>query len=427
MINNLLAFILAGGMGERLSVLAQNRAKPAVTFGSKYRIIDFTLSNCVNSGIRNVAILTQYQPHSLIRHIGIGMPWGLNPPSGKVRLLQPFLTREATGDWYKGTADAVYQNIFHMEEQNPEMVFILSGDHIYKMNYADMQKLHRENGADVTLAITPMPAETLHHFGTVVTDERGRVTGFEEKVKRAKSNLVSMGVYLFNPGILKTYLTEDARDNESHHDFGKNVLPRMVKDKCNIFAYTFSGYWRDVGSVQAYWQTNMDLLESLPGFLSDESWPIFSHEEERPPTIISNTASISNSMISDGCIIDGVVEHSVLSSGVRVAGGAIIKDSIIMSDSFISYDSVVDRSIIDKEVIIGDGCRIGTGEDPPPNRREHGLTDGITLVGKRARVPSGIEIGRNCVVFPGAAKDDFPGMIIPSGETVKSSQPRPIL
>ncbi|MDD4859299.1 MAG: glucose-1-phosphate adenylyltransferase [Dehalococcoidales bacterium] len=420
--NNTLAIIMAGGLGERLSILAQNRAKPSVVFGSKYRIIDFTLSNCVNSQIRNVAVLTQYQPHSLIKHIGIGMPWGLNQPSGKIRLLQPYLTREPTSDWYKGTADAVYQNISYIDENEPELVFILSGDHIYKMNYADMLKLHKEAEADATLAITPMPSDTLHQFGTVVTDERGRVTGFEEKVRKPKSTMVSMGVYLFKRELLKQYLTEDAGDKESNHDFGRNVLPRMVKDKCNIFAYSFSGYWRDVGSVQAYWQTNMDLLESLPGFLSDESWPIRTREEERPPTIVSSTASIVNSLISDGCTIDGRVEHSVLSPGVRIARGAVVKDSIIMSDSIISYDSTVNYSIIDKEAVIGDGCHIGFGTDHQPNKLDPRLTSGITLVGKRAKIPSGIKIGRNCVIHTGVTKHDFPGMIIPSGETVQPRQ-----
>ncbi|MFC2006527.1 glucose-1-phosphate adenylyltransferase family protein, partial [Chloroflexota bacterium] len=278
---NVLAIILAGGRGERLSVLAQERTKPAIPFAGKYRIIDFTLSNCVNSGIHHVAVLTQYQPLSLAEHIGIGTAWGMATPDRGIRLLQPYLAREEGRDWYKGTADAVYQNLSYVEEHSAELVLILSGDHIYGMDYSDMFKFHRENQADVTLAATPMAYDEIQRFGTVTVDGEGEVRRFQEKVKNPESNLVSMGVYLFNKDILHRCLEEDAQLRSSKHDFGRNILPRMVGN-CRMFGYNFEGYWRDIGTVQAYWQANMDMLEMSGDFLANDSWPIRTNEELRP-------------------------------------------------------------------------------------------------------------------------------------------------
>jgi glucose-1-phosphate adenylyltransferase len=416
-----LAIILAGGRGERLGILAHERTKPAIPFAGKYRIIDFTLSNCVNSGISQVAVLTQYQPLSLIDHLGIGAPWGLAHLDGSgMRLLQPYLAREEGRDWYKGTADAVYQNLQYIEEQGAELVLILSGDHIYRMDYSDIVKFHEKNQADVTLATTPMPYEELSRFGTVTVDEEGRIISFQEKVKKPESNLVSMGVYIFNKDILQRCLEEDAQLRSSRHDFGRNVLPRLVAANYKVYAYNFHGYWRDVGTMATYWETNMDLLDLHSSLLFDTDWPIRTREELRPPSVISQKGRIVNSIISNACIIEGRVEHSVLSPGVKVGEGAIVKDSIILSDSVIGPRSVVDYSILDKEVIIEAGCHLGCGDNFQINRREPKVVNtGITVIGKRAKVPAGVKIGRNCIVYHGVLEDDFLSSDIQSGETIR--------
>ena len=417
--DKVLAVILAGGQGERLSILAQERAKPAVPFAGNYRIIDFTLSNCANSELRNVVVLTQYQPLSLAEHIGIGTPWGLVPPYRQIRLLQPYLAREQGRDWYKGTADAVYQNLDHLDRKDIEQHLILSADHVYQMDYSPMVRFHRENQADVTLAVNPLPEEELQLFGTVTADEQGRVTGFQEKVKKPKSHLVSMGVYLFNSGVLRQWLEEDAASMTSGHDFGRNIFPKMAV-KSRAFAYRFEGYWRDVGTVHTYWQTNMDLLEISSTLLSNPDWPIRTKEEEKPPTMISDTADVTNSLISGGCTIEGRVEHSVLSPGIRVAKGAVVRDSIIMNDTVVGRNSIIDYSILDKEVVVGSDCHIGAGDDFTVNHKEpEVLNTGITIVGKRARIDHGIRIGRNCMIYDNVRKGDFPGLEIESGETVK--------
>ncbi|MBA7652405.1 Glucose-1-phosphate adenylyltransferase [subsurface metagenome] len=422
---NVLAIILAGGRGERLSVLVQERTKPAIPFAGKYRIIDFTLSNCVNSGIHNVAVLTQYQPRSLTEHIGIGAPWGLAIPDRGIRLLQPYLAREEGRDWYKGTADAVYQNLQYIEGQDVELVLILSGDHVYKMDYTQMVKFHQERQAEVTLAFTRLPEENLQQFGTVTINEMGQVTSFQEKTKNPKSNLVSMGVYLFNKDVLRQWLEEDAQSRTSKHDFGRNVFPRRLA-RSKIFAYNFEGYWRDIGTVQAYWQANQDLLDISPYPLFDANWTIRTKEEERPPAIISEAANVSNSLISNGCVIEGRVEHSSLSPGVMVLEDAIIKDSIIMSDTVVGSHSVIDSSILDKEVIVEAGCQLGYGDDLRANRRQPKLLhSGITLVGKRAKIPPGVKIGHNCVIYPGVEEKDFLTSEIQSGETVKPMRKNP--
>jgi len=425
--DNVLAVLMAGGLGERLSVLVQERAKPAVPIAGKYRIVDFTLSNCSNSGVRTVYVLTQYNPLSLAEHIGVGAPWGFVPPDRVIRQLQPYLAKEEGRDWYKGTADAVYQNLQYVEEQGADMVLLLSGDHVYQMDYSDMLEFHLKSGANVTIAVTPMPEETLKHFGTMTIDENGGVTGFQEKVSKPKSNLASMGVYLFNTDVLRRWVEEDAASKSSAHDFGRNIFPKMVdKDnKESIFAYTFDGYWRDVGTVHTYWQTNMDLIEIPLAFLSKPDWPIHTKEDVRPPAMISDTADVTNSLLSDGCIIEGHVEHSVLSRGVSVAKGAVVRDSIIMSDSVIGRDSVVDYAIVDKDVAIEADCHVGYGDNFQINHKQPKLLNtGITLIGKRARINSGTTIGRNCLVYGMAEKGDFPSLEIPSGETIKPKRRR---
>jgi glucose-1-phosphate adenylyltransferase len=412
--HRLLAVILAGGMGERLSILSQDRAKPAVPFAGKYRIIDFTLSNCVNSGVHNIIVLTQYQPVSLTEHIGIGTPWGLAAPDRNIRLLQPYLAREEGRDWYKGTADAVYQNLNRIEREDADEVLILSGDHVYKMDYAAMLEFHRQNGADVTLAVTPMPENELYRFGTVVTDKKGQITYFQEKVKSPQSHLVSMGVYIFNIKTLREWL-----EVRTGHDFGRDVLPRMVT-KGKIFAYTYDGYWRDIGTVDSYWQVNMEIMSTSQSFLADTDWPIYTREREGPPTKVGDNATVTNCLLSSGCKIEGHLEHSIISPGVQVAIGAIVKDSIIMDDTYIGKNSVIDRAILDKNVTIEPDGNIGCGDDYSVNRlNPEILSSGLTIIGKRAVIPAGYKIGRNCIIYDNVVEADLPTAEVRSGETVK--------
>ncbi|MFC1941022.1 glucose-1-phosphate adenylyltransferase family protein [Chloroflexota bacterium] len=421
LIHNAMAVILAGGGGERVNVLAQGRAKPAIPFSAKYRIIDFTLSNCVNSGIRNVAIVTQYQPLSLIEHVGVGRPWDLDQSGRVVRVLQARLTRNGRG-WYQGTADAIYQNLEYIEEQDDESVLILGGDHVYRMDYSDMLTFHREKEADVTLAVTPMPEADIKRFGTAVVDQTGQVMEFQEKVKKPKSNLAFMGVYVFKRDILQQWLMEDDQNVTSKHDLSGDVIPNMV-GRGKIFAYRFDRYWRDVGTVQAYWQANMDLLQMSPSPLFSSEWPIRTREDERPPAIISATASVVNSMICNGCVIDGSVEQSILSPGVTVLEGALVKDSIIMSDTTIGPHSIIDRSILDKEIVVEAGCHIGYGSDVRTNFKASKLRNtGITVIGKRAKIPPGIKIGCSCVIHCDIKEEDFPASKIKSGQTIRAKR-----
>src|SRR5579864_1302347 len=424
---NVAAVILAGGQGERLSVLSAQRAKPAVPFAGKYRIIDFTLSNCVNSGIYQVAVLTQYRPHSLNDHIGIGRPWDLDRNTGGVRMLQPYLGRKGS-DWYKGTADAVYQNLSAMADWRAETMLILSGDHVYKQDYNAMLAFHEEHRADCTVAVMQVPMEEAHRFGTLVTGHDGRVVGFEEKPPEPHSNLISMGIYVFDRDILIRRLEEDARTPNSKRDFGRDVVPRMVQMD-RVFAYPFKGYWRDVGTIQAYWESNMGLLNEPPDFdLYDVDWVIHTRSEERPPARITERGRIVCSLVSHGSIINGTVERSVLSPGVFVAEGAIVRDSILFTDCIVGPGSVVDRSILDKHVVFDAEVRLGEGSDARPNRTQpRNLQSGITVVGKGARIPTGLRVGRNCLIAADVIERDFQrflstnghvATVLPSGETV---------
>jgi glucose-1-phosphate adenylyltransferase len=426
MARNVGAVILAGGQGERLSVLSMERAKPAVPFGGKYRIIDFTLSNCVNSGLFNVAVLTQYRPHSLNDHIGIGRPWDLDRTTGGVRLLQPYLGRR-NSDWYRGTADAVYQNLPFLLEGSREidLLVILSGDHIYRMDYQRMIDHHLRSGADCTVAVFEVPLNEAHRFGTLITDATERVVEFEEKPARPRSNLISMGVYVFDREILAQRLAEDAR-SRSHHDFGGDIIPRMVGVD-RVYAYPFRGYWRDVGTIESYWAANMGLLAEPPEFnLYEPGWVIHTRSEERPPAKIGTDARIVRSLISHGCNVQGTVEHSVLSPGVFVAEGAVVRDSILLTDCIVGPDSVLNRVILDKEVVVGAGCELGAGTDNTPNRLEpRRLNTGITLGGKRARIPAGTRMGLNCRIDSYIVESDFGGRReFPSGESVLRAEER---
>jgi glucose-1-phosphate adenylyltransferase len=413
--SSVLTLILAGGEGERLSILSQVRAKPGVPFGGKYRIIDFALSNAVNSGLTDVGILTQYAPRSLIDHIGVGRPWDLDRSRGGVALLQPFIGRGRARDWYRGTADAVLQNLDFIDDRAPELVLVLAGDHIYKMDYRPFIEMHRETGAEVTCAVRTVPIEEAHRFGILDVAADGRVTAFIEKPANPPSNLVSMGVYVFSWPVMRALLSPD------RVDFGRDVLPWMVEHARRVYAYEFAGYWQDVGTVEAYWQTSLDLLTDEPGIeLNDLGWLIYTKSEDRPPARIGPAASITRSMISHGCVIDGTVERSVLSPGVRVAAGAVVRDSIVMFDAVIEEGATVDRAILDKEARIGARATVGVGNDLRPNRDEpERLYAGITLVGKRANVPPGVEIGRNCRIDPAVSGADFAKRRrIRSGETV---------
>lgn len=411
-----LAMILAGGRGSRLSILSQKRAKPAVPFAGKYRIIDFVLSNCSNSGITTVGILTQYRPRSLNDHIRTGSPWDLDRLHGGVWLLQPY-ERISEMERYAGTAHAIQLNFDFIRHHRPDYVVVLGGDHIYKMNYDDLLTFHQEKRADVTIATLKVTPEESSRFGIMEIDKDNRVIGFEEKPLVPKSNLGSMGIYVFNTEVLSNALREDANDPASAHDFGKNILPRLMTTH-KVYAYPFSGYWVDVGTVQAYWEAHMDLLADQPPLdLLDRNWVIHTRSEERPPVNIRTGAVVSHSLITDGCVIEGTVEYSVLSPGVKVGRGAVVRNSIVLTDTVIEVGAMVDRSIVDKECRILPNAYVGYGVDYSPNPLGD-LTSGITLVGKNAVVPAGVRVGRNCIVAGDVREADFAGTMVPSGTTV---------
>ncbi|MDO8531286.1 MAG: glucose-1-phosphate adenylyltransferase [Dehalococcoidia bacterium] len=418
--NKVLALILAGGQGDRLSILSEERAKPAVIFAGKYRIIDFTLSNCVNSGISNVGVLTQYRPRSLNDHIGIGRPWNLDRERGGVHLLQPYMGRKAS-DWYKGTADAVFQNLSFVQEMDAEEVLVLAGDHIYTMRYDGMIADHRLTEADVTIGAIEVPIEEASRFGIISLNDDDAVVGFDEKPARPKSNLASMGIYIFRREALLEALTADAQNKTSSHDFGKDVVAAMMK-RYRVYGYRYKGYWRDVGTVDSYFKASMELLQSAPPLdLWGPADTVFTRSSERAPAKFLATSQVSQSLISHGCIVRGAVRRSVLSPGVVVEEGAVVEDSIVFDDTVVQRDAALHRSIVDKEVVVGAGARVGHGDDMTPNQDEptH-LFSGITLVGKRARIPPNETIGRNCKVMPGARESDFPGPSVQSGATVEA-------
>ena len=353
------AMLLAGGQGSRLYALTTKIAKPAVTFGGKYRIIDFPLSNCVNSGIDTVGVLTQYQPLVLNEYIGNGQPWDLDRSFGGVHILSPYQAKNRS-DWYKGTANAIYQTLYFIKTYQPKYVLILSGDHIYKMDYSKMLEFHKENEADCTIAAIKVPMEEASRFGIVNTDESGRINEFEEKPKKPKSNLASMGIYIFTAEKLYEYLEEDDKTKGSANDFGKNVLPAMLKAGEKMFAYTFEGYWKDVGTINSLFEANMDLLGDKPTLdLSDVNWRIHSRNPIAPPHYAGKDAVILNSIVSLGCDIEGVVENSILSSSVIVEKGAVVKDSILMSGAVIKSGAAVKHSIIDENAVVGENASVG--------------------------------------------------------------------
>jgi glucose-1-phosphate adenylyltransferase len=416
-VSRTLAVILAGGEGERLSLLSGVRAKPAVPFAGKFRIIDFTLSNCVNSGLTNVIVLTQYAPLSLNDHIGAGRPWDLDRNSGGIRVFQPFVARGRPREWYRGTADAVAANRDAIRQSGADIVLVLAGDHIYKMDYGPFIQQHRRKHADVTIAVKPVPIEEAHRFGVLTLDDSDAVTEWQEKPRHPRSDLASLGIYVFSRKALDKWLGDD-RD-----DFGKNIIPAMLEAGARVYGYRFEGYWQDVGTVHSYWQAQMELLDDHPPLdLYDRDWVVHTRSEERAPARIGSTANVHRSLISHGCIISGTVEHSVLSPGVRVDPGAIVRDSVIMFDTHIRAGAVVDRAIIDKEVNVGPNAIIGTGDDfDTPNAVEpERLNTGITIIGKRAVIPASARIGRNVRIAGDVRPADFRSRRVKSGGSVEA-------
>lgn len=393
------AMILAGGQGSRLGALTKNVAKPAVPFGGKYRIIDFPLSNCIHSGIDTVGVLTQYQPLELNTYIGNGNPWDLDRSMGGAYVLPPYQSG-TTGEWYKGTANAIYQNIGFMEGFNPENVLILSGDHIYKMHYGKMLEAHLAEDAAVTIAVMPVDWEEAKRFGIMNTDENGVITEFEEKPANPKSNLASMGVYIFKYDVLKKYLTDDERDPESANDFGKNIIPKMLADGEKMIAYRFEGYWKDVGTIQSLWEANMDLIDDPPKFdLNDRKWVIYSRNYALMPHYIGEDAKITNSTVTEGCEIDGTVEHSVIFSGVTIGKGAVVKDSVVMPGAVIGDGAVIEKAVIGVEAKIGKNAQVGISPESADNKYNSDYcTHGIVLVEGGASVADGEDILKGSMI-----------------------------
>jgi glucose-1-phosphate adenylyltransferase len=411
------AIILAGGEGSRLSVLTAKRAKPAVPFAGKYRIIDFVLSNCVNSGIFDVFLLAQYRPQSLMEHIGAGGPWDLNRDfTGGVRIYTPYKARFTT-DWFVGTADAVQQNFTFIKQGEPDTVLVLSGDHIYSMDYDPLITFHRDLNAELTLATIRVPMEDASRFGILAVDESYRVASFLEKPKNPPSNLANMGVYVFNMDVLDRALWEDRKLPDSSHDFGKDILPRLVAQGKRVFAYPYSGYWVDVGTVLSYWQAHMDLLDENPPFnMNDRRWVVHTRTEERPPALIARGTRVSDSLLSGGVIVEpgAEVERSVLSPGVIIKAGAVVSNSIVFADSIVGPKAQVHCAILDKGVQVGENAQIG---EPAG-----GTTPVLALVGKKATVPAGIHIQAGAIIGNDTQPSDFPDMVVRDGAYIESKR-----
>ena len=412
------AVILAGGEGSRLGALTEKRTKPAVPFAGKYRIIDFPLSNCVNSGIFDVLILAQYRPQSLIQHIGAGAPWDLNRDfTGGVKILTPYKARYDS-DWYTGTADAVQQNFSFIKEGKPDLVLILSGDHIYTMDYDPMIAFHMDHRADLTMGTINVPLEEASRFGILATNTKYKVTSFVEKPANPPSTLANMGVYLFNRELLDKVLWDDRQRTGSSHDFGKDILPRLIKSKARIFAFPYSGYWMDVGTVNSYWQAHMDMLSPSPPLkLHSRSWVIHTRSEERPPARLPATAHVYASMLCDGCFIEAGarVESSVLSPGAVVRAGAVVRESIVLTDGEIASGAVVERAIIDKYVRVGENARVGGGVSSADVK--------IALVGKNSVVPANYVVEAGAEIGTDVTAADYPEAMVRDGEIVQKRRP----
>lgn len=412
----MIAMLLAGGQGSRLGVLTAKVAKPAVSFGGKYRIIDFPLSNCINSGIDTVGVLTQYQPLRLNTHIGIGIPWDLDRNVGGVTVLPPY-EKSTSSEWYTGTANAIYQNLDYMSAYNPDYVLILSGDHIYKMDYEVMLDFHKENNADVTIAAMPVPLEEASRFGIVITDDEGKIEDFEEKPAQPRSNLASMGIYIFSWPVLKEALQE--LSSQPNCDFGKHIIPYCHSKNQRLFAYEYNGYWKDVGTLSSYWEANMELIDIIPEFnLYEEFWKIYTNSGVLPPNYVSEEAVIERSIICNGASVYGEVHNSIFGSRVRIGKGTIVRDSIIMNETEIGENCVVDKAIIAENVKVGDNVTIGIGSDIPNKMRPDIYNSGLATIGEKSVIPSGVQIGKNTAVSGVTSKEDYIGGVLESGETL---------
>lgn len=410
----MIAMLLAGGQGSRLGVLTSTVAKPAVAFGGKYRIIDFPLSNCINSGIDTVGVLTQYQPLRLNTHIGIGIPWDLDRNNGGVTVLPPY-ERSDSSEWYTGTANAIYQNLNYMESYHPEYVLILSGDHIYKMDYELMLDYHKEKNADVTIASMPVPVEEASRFGIVITDDEGRITEFEEKPEHPRSNLASMGIYIFSWKVLKEALI--AMSEQRGCDFGKHIIPYCHGKGERVFSYEFNGYWKDVGTLRSYWEANMELIDLIPEFnLYEEFWRIYTNSDIISPQYISADSVIDRSIIGEGSEIYGEVHGSVIGAGVTIGKGTVVRDSIIMKDTVIGDHVTIDKSIIAEGCRIQDDCQLGIGEEAPNKLNASIYSFGLVTIGENSVIPAGVKIGKNTAISGETVPADYPGGILESGE-----------
>lgn len=412
----MIAMLLAGGQGSRLGVLTSRMAKPAVSFGSKYRIIDFPLSNCINSGVDTVGVLTQYQPLRLNTHIGIGIPWDLDRNIGGVTVLPPY-EKSVHSEWYTGTANAIYQNIAYMESFHPEYVLILSGDHIYKMDYEVMLDFHKQNGAEVTIAVMPVPMEEAKRFGIMITDENCKVVDFEEKPEHPRSNLASMGIYIFNWKTLKEALLLNGE--QSGLDFGKHIIPYCHKKGAPLFAYEFNGYWKDVGTLNSYWEANMELIDIVPEFnLYEEYWKIYTKCETLPPQYLAPDSVIERSIIGEGAEIYGKVYNSVIGCGVVVGEGTVIRDSIIMNSTEIGRNCELYKAIVAEDSVLGDNVKLGIGEEVPNETDPNIYNHGLVTIGEKSVIPKDVSIGKNTVVFGVTSAEDYKEGYLPSGRTL---------
>ncbi len=412
----MIAMLLAGGQGSRLGVLTSNMAKPAVAFGGKYRIIDFPLSNCINSGIDTVGVLTQYQPLRLNTHIGIGIPWDLDRNRGGVTVLPPY-EKSTSSEWYTGTANAIYQNLEYMELYNPDYVLILSGDHIYKMDYELMLDYHKANNADVTIAAMPVPIEEASRFGILVTDEHNKIIEFEEKPANPSSNLASMGIYIFSWPVLKEALIK--MKDEPGCDFGKHIIPYCHENKQRLFAYEFNGYWKDVGTLGSYWEANMELIDIIPEFnLYEEFWKIYTKSDILPPQYLADNSKVFRSIVGEGTQVYGEVYNSVIGSGVTIEEGAIVRDSIIMQNARIGAGAVIDKSIIAESTEIGEGAVLGVGDEAPNTLNAKVYAFGLVTIGENSYIPPRVQIGKNTAIYGVTELSDYENGMLPSGGSI---------
>ncbi len=419
----MIAMLLAGGQGSRLGILTSKVAKPAVSFGGKYRIIDFPLSNCINSGVDTVGVLTQYQPLRLNTHIGIGIPWDLDKNVGGVTILPPYEKSE-NSEWYTGTANAIYQNLDYMETFHPDYVLILSGDHIYKMDYEAMLDFHKEKGADVTIAVMPVPMEEAKRFGIMITDDEQRITDFEEKPEHPRSNLASMGIYIFSWKALKDALIANA--SQPGLDFGKHVIPYCRDNGMPLYAYEFNGYWKDVGTLTSYWEANMELIDIVPEFnLYEEYWKIYTRSTALPPQYMGANSETERSIIGEGSEIYGKVYNSVIGCGVTIGEGAVVRDSIIMNNSVIGENTQMTKAIVAEEAVVGSNVIVGEGELVDNETAPSIYRDGLTVIAEKTIVPDHVSIGKNVLISGDTVAEDYPDGRLESGKSlVKAGERR---